>query len=92
MTYEKPYPTIEDITKDKNYDYVEYRLFTPALRKDIFAGCFKVEDGKLISKDYDVYDITEPVLSSEEWSNEEKGIKHELTIIVDGNYYREKGA
>ena len=44
MTYEKPYPTIEDITKDKNYDYVEYRLFTPALRKDIFAGCFKVEN------------------------------------------------
>lgn len=86
MTYKKPYPTIEQIIKDENYDYVEYRLFTPTLRKDIFAGCFKVEDGKLNSKDYDVYDISEPVLSSEEWSNEEKGIKHGLTIIVDGIY------
>lgn len=92
MTYEKPYPTIEQIIKDENYDYVEYRLFTPTLRKDVFAGCFKVEDGKLTSKDYDVYDTSEPVLSSEEWSNEEKGIKHGLTIIVDGNYHREKGA
>lgn len=58
-------------------------MFKP---RKIIASCFKVEDGKLDSKDYDVYDISEPVLSSEEWSNEEKGIKHGLTIIVDGIY------
>lgn len=39
--YKKPYPVIGDLIKNKNYDYVTYRISLKD--QDIFAGCFKAE-------------------------------------------------
>lgn len=82
------YPTIGDLIKNKNYDYVEYRInvsFTDE-QKDIFAGAFRTESGKIIPLDWGIYDSDNEVIKSEEWSNPEKGIKNGITIIVSGGY------
>ena len=83
---EKSYPTIGDLIKNKDYDYVEYRVVIPSEdeQDDIFAGAFRTESGKIIHLDGDIYDQNKEVIKSEEWSNPEKGIKNGLTIIVSG--------
>lgn len=85
---EKSYLTIGDLIKNKDYDYVEYRInvsFTDE-QKDIFAGAFKTKSGKIVPLDCSIYDLDKEVIKSEEWSNPEKGIKNGLTVIVNGDY------
>lgn len=85
---DKSYPTIGDLIKNKDYDYVEYRInvsFTDE-QKDIFAGAFRTESGKIIPLDGGIYESDKKVIKSEEWSNPEKGIKNGITIIVSGDY------
>lgn len=79
----KPYPTIGDLIKDQNYDYVSYRLTMEDKNESIFAGCFKAENGKIIPLDGDVYGLDEEVLRYEEWNKPEEGIYKGLTIVVD---------
>lgn len=83
---EKSYPTIGDLIKNKDYDYVEYRVTIPSAdeQKDVFAGAFRTESGKIITLDGGIYDSDKEVIKSEEWSNPEKGIKNGLTVIVSG--------
>lgn len=70
---------IKDLIKDKDYDYVEYRIPSKESNKSEFAGAFKVEDGKIISIDGDSYNEEERVYAAEEWSYN----KHPaLTILV----------
>lgn len=90
--YAKPYPTIDEVIAGKNYDYVSYRGYDekrnspPALPDGTiegeFCGCFKVANGKIIPLDGDSYDASELVISSEEWTKSDDGIKKGLTIIV----------
>lgn len=84
---EKSYPTIGDLIKNKDYDYVEYRVTIPSAdgQNDIFAGAFRTESGKIIPLDGDIYDQNKEVIKSEEWSDLEKGIKNGLTITVNGD-------
>lgn len=84
---EKSYPTIGDLIKNKDYDYVEYRVTIPSAdeQKDIFAGAFRTESGKIITLDGSIYDSDKEIIKSEEWSNPEKGIKNGLTITVNGD-------
>ena len=83
---EKSYPTIGDLIKNKDYDYVEYRVTIPSAdeQKDVFAGAFRTESGKIITLDGGIYDSDKEVIKSEEWSNPEKGIKNGLNVIVSG--------
>ena len=73
--------TIGNLIKNKNYDYVEYRL-TILSDSDIFAGCFKSENGEIIPLDGDSYSKNEEVLSYGEWTQPEDGIDNGLTVVV----------
>ena len=79
----KPYPTIGNLIKDKDYDYISYRLTVDDKSKSFFAGCFRSENGKIISLDGDVYSLDEEVLRYEEWDEPEEGINKGLTVVVD---------
>lgn len=82
---EESYPTIGDLIKNKDYDYVEYRVtISYADGQNIFAGAFRTESWKIITLDGGIYDSDKEVIKSEEWSNPEKGIKNGLTVIVSG--------
>lgn len=83
---EKSYPTIGDLIKNKDYDYVEYRIAIPSANEpdDIFAGAFRTEAGKIIPLDGDIYNQNKEVIESEEWSDLENGIKNGFTVIVRG--------
>lgn len=79
--------TVGDLIKNKDYDYIEYRLTLPAqLHGDIFAGVCRSENGELISLDGDTYSEDEEVIRWEEWSNPEKDIMNGLTVVVEGVY------
>lgn len=89
--YKEPYPTIGEIIKGKNYDYVDYRIrlnekdypkLSPKywFKDGIFAGAFKVVNGEIVSLDHDSYSLKEPVIESEEWSHD--NVTNGLTIIV----------
>ncbi len=82
--YNEPYPTIEDLIKKKDYDYVSYRIACKEDKDGIFAGCFAVKNGHIIALDGDCYGIHTRVIASEEWSDPEEHIKNGLTIIVRG--------
>lgn len=78
--------TIGDLIKNKDYDYVEYRISLPevmAKEDSIFAGAFSVKAGKIISKDGDSYTPDEEVLNYEEWSEED--IPKGLTVVCKRN-------
>ena len=77
--------TIGDLIKNKDYDYVSYRLTLPE-GDDIFAGCFASKGGEIIPLDGDIYDENEEVLSYEEWSQPENDIKNGLTVVVKGEW------
>lgn len=79
--YDKPYPTIVDLIKGKNYDYVSYRLNFKGEYE--FSGCFKVEKGEIIPLDGDTYDKYEEVIASEEWNMPEEGIIHGLSVVCE---------
>ncbi len=96
--YKDPFPTIGEIIEGKNYDYVSYRLRLDKekyeegfpdyyFKEGMFAGAFKVENGKIISLDYDTYYENENVLESEEWTETtDEGEIMGLTIIVAGEF------
>ena len=46
--------TIGNLIKNKDYDYVSYRLTLPN-GDDTFAGCFASKDGEIIPLDGDIY-------------------------------------
>ena len=79
--------TIEDLIKNKDYDYVSYRLTLPG-GDDTFAGCFASKGGEIISLDGDIYDEDEEVLSYKEWSKPEDDIQNGLTVVVKGEWIR----
>ena len=74
--------TIGDLIKNKDYDYVSYRLTLPN-GDDIFAGCFASKGGEIISLDGDtIYDENDEVLNYEEWNKPEEDIQNGLTVVV----------
>ena len=75
--------TISDLIKNKDYDYVSYRLTLPD-GDDTFAGCFSSKDGEIFSLDGDIYNNDEEVLSYKEWTSSEDNIQNGLTIVVKG--------
>ena len=78
--------TIGDLIKNKDYNYISYRLRL-ADGGNIFAGCFASKDGEIISLDGDtIYDENDEVLSYKEWSEPEEGIKNGLTVVVEGEW------
>ena len=74
--------TIGDLIKNKDYDYISYRLTLPN-GDDTFAGCFASKAGEIISLDGDIYNKNEKVLSYEEWSQSENDIQNGLTVVVE---------
>ena len=77
--------TIGDLIKNKDYDYVSYRLTLPD-GDDTFVGCFASKDGEIIPLDGDIYDKNKEVLSYEEWSSPEDKVQSGLTIVVKGGW------
>ena len=77
--------TIYDLIKNKDYDYISYRLTLPE-GDSFFAGCFSSKDGEIIPLDGDIYDKNEEVLSYEEWTQIENNIQNGLTIVVKGEW------
>ena len=73
--------TIGDLIKNKDYDYVSYRLILPD-GDDTFAGCFASKGGEIIPLDGDIYDKDEEVLSYEEWSKPKDNVQNGLTVVV----------
>ncbi len=82
--YKKPYPVIGDLIKNKDYDYVAYRISWK--NEDIFAGSFKAENGRIVPLDGDTYSLNEEVIRSEEWNNPDKGVLNGLTVVVEGSW------
>lgn len=76
---------IEDLIKEKDYDYIEYRITIPS-GSNIFAGHFSSKDGLIISLDGDSYSASEEILSYKEWSKPQNNIKNGLTVVVKGNW------
>lgn len=98
--YKEPYPTIRDIIKGKNYDYVSYRMRFEKEKYEkrlpdyyfaegMFAGVFAVNNGEIVSLDNDTYYENEDVLESEEWVLLSDNLENPngLTIIVEGELY-----
>ena len=77
--------TIGDLIKNKDYDYVSYRL-TLLDGDDTFAGCFKSKNGSIIPLDGDIYDKDKEVLSYEEWSSTEDNVQNGLAVVVKGEW------
>jgi len=82
--------TVGDLIKDKNYDYISWRVTLPEDLggEDIFFGAAKSENGKLISLDGDSYSECTEIIGYEEWDNPEEGIKNGLTVIYKGEWMR----
>ena len=78
--------TIGDLIKNKDYDYISYKITLPKYG-DIFAGCFASKGGEIISLDGDTYySKEEEVLSYKEWSQPEDNIQNGLTVVVKGQW------
>lgn len=75
--------TIGDLIKNKDYDYISYRLILPD-GDNTFAGCFASKGGEIISLDGDIYNKDEVVLSYEKWSQPDDDIQNGLTVVVRG--------
>ena len=75
--------TIGDLIKNKDYDYVSYRLTLPD-GDDTFAGCFSSKGGEIIPLDGDIYDKDEEVISYAEWSQLADDIHNRPTDVVKG--------
>lgn len=78
--------TVKDLIKNKDYDYISYRLKIPKEKyygKSIFIGCAASKEGKLISLVGDTYEEDDTVLEYEEWSKPEENIKSGLTVVID---------
>ena len=77
-----------EMFKDKNFDYVSVRLKAKIGDdiEDFFAGSFRWENNELTSLDGDCYNPEMEVLEFEEFVNEEDGVKHGLTIVVEHGF------
>lgn len=77
--------TVFDLIKNKDYDYIEWRITLPENmgRGNTFFGSCESKNGKLISHDQDYYS-EEEVIRHEEWSNEK--VKNGLTVVVKGDW------
>ena len=72
---------VSDLIKNKDYDYISWRLYVNPDIQDIFAGICKSKNGKLISLDGDtIYSKDEEVISYSEW--QDGRIKNGLTVMV----------
>lgn len=80
--------TVNDLIKDKDYDYIEWRATVPEKLGggDIFTGVSKSINGELISLDGDSYSNNTEILEYEEWENPKEGIEHGLTVIYEGKF------
>ena len=78
--------TVSDLIKNKDYDYIEWRVTSPYDNSDMFFGATKSKNGKLIPLDYDNYYAETEIISYEEWSNLDKEIKNGLTIVYKGGW------
>ena len=78
--------TIGELIKEKDYDYVSYRIQFLNETDTLFCGCFKSDNDELIPLDDDCYYKNEEVISYEEWSKPEEGINNGLTIVVEGEW------
>ena len=89
-TYDKPYPTIGDLIKGKDYDCMSYRIAYPGCDEEhgTFAGYFSAKNGEIIPLDGDIYELNEEVIESEEWTIPEEEIQNGLTIVVIGGLIR----
>ena len=92
IKYNKPYPTNGELIKDKDYDYVSYRMLIPGFDEENgeFAGCFSSKNGEIIPLDYDTYYESEEVIASEEWNMPKEGIENGLTVVVEGEFLWKK--
>lgn len=92
IKYNKPYPTIGELIKDKDYDYVSYRMLIPGFDDENgeFAGCFSSKNGEIIPLDYDSYYKSEEVIASEEWNMPKERIENGLTVVVEGEFLWKK--
>ena len=77
---------VKDLIKDKDYDYISWRVMPPKGwdEPDMFFGCCKSVDGKLIPLDGDTYSEHEIVVRYEEWFNDE--IKNGLTVVIEAEW------
>lgn len=82
--------TIGDLIKDKDYDYISYRMIIPGVNNgnSIFAGCFKSENGKIISLDGDTYSEDEEVVEWSEFTNPSRGVENGLEVVVEAEVWR----
>ena len=82
--------TVGDLIKNKDYDYISYRLNIPnaaaiGAPEDIFIGCCKSIGGELIPLDGDtIYHTTDKVVRYEEFTNPEEGIINGLEVVING--------
>lgn len=90
IKYNEPYPTIGELIKDKDYDYVSYRIDYPGCDEEqgAFAGVFAAVDGRIVPLDGDYYGLDEEVLESQEWSDPDQGIEHGFLVVVPGDLIR----
>lgn len=78
--------TVLDLIKNKDYDYIEWRVITPDDSEEVFMGASKSENGKLISLDGDIYYTNTEVVRYEEWQNTKKNIYNGLTVVFEGKW------
>ena len=71
--------TIGELIKDKDYDFIELRVFDSELHKSVFIGSAKSINGDLLSLDGDTYCKESEILEYEEWSG--KKVKNAVTIV-----------
>lgn len=71
--------TIGELIKDKDYDFIELRVFDPELHMSVFIGSAKSINGYLLSLDGDTYCKESEVLEYDEWSG--KKVKNAVTIV-----------
>lgn len=71
--------TIGELIKDKDYDFIELRIYDSKLHRNVFIGSAKSENGDLISLDGDTYRKESEILEYEEWSG--KKVKNAATIV-----------
>lgn len=90
IKYSEPYPTIGELIKDKDYDYVSYRIDYPGCYEEhgTFAGCFAAVDGRIIPLDGDSYSLEEKVIESQEWRDSDEGVENGFLVVVIGDVIR----
>ena len=90
IKYSEPYPTIGELIKDKDYDYVSYRINYPGCDEEhgTFAGCFAAVDGRIVPLDGDSYSLEEKVIDSQEWRDSDEGVENGFLVVVIGDVIR----